>query len=207
MSAGSSATRPTTCGPARRGTPGLRRPEQYAVRVRSGVDNRASLAEAALWKDNHWALLAAPRIDPGRCAQRLASQSVKDTLVACYEELRSCENTLEERRTALHFVPEFFHRVYDGVDLPAEPCFGGSQRRNSLLQRDVPNDKEINVAPGAGDSRWHGVSLSGRPGASGRVGEDRCTCISARTDISPLASTTNNAAEVSARQDIHVLLA
>ncbi len=43
----------------RKTTPGLRRLEQYAVRVGGGVDNRASLAEAILWKDNHWALLAA----------------------------------------------------------------------------------------------------------------------------------------------------
>lgn len=42
----------------RKTTPGLRRLEQYAVRVGGGVDNRASLAEAVLWKDNHWALAA-----------------------------------------------------------------------------------------------------------------------------------------------------
>ncbi len=43
----------------RKTTPGLRQLEQYAVRVGGGVDNRASLANAVLWKDNHWALLAA----------------------------------------------------------------------------------------------------------------------------------------------------
>jgi nicotinate-nucleotide pyrophosphorylase (carboxylating) len=43
----------------RKTTPGLRRLEQYAVRVGGGVENRASLADAVLWKDNHWALLAA----------------------------------------------------------------------------------------------------------------------------------------------------
>jgi len=42
----------------RKTTPGLRAMEQYAVRVGGGVDNRASLADAILWKDNHWALLA-----------------------------------------------------------------------------------------------------------------------------------------------------
>ena len=42
----------------RKTTPGLRALEQYAVGVGGGVDNRASLAEAVLWKDNHWALLA-----------------------------------------------------------------------------------------------------------------------------------------------------
>jgi nicotinate-nucleotide pyrophosphorylase (carboxylating) len=41
----------------RKTTPGLRVLEQYAVRVGGGVDNRASLADAILWKDNHWALL------------------------------------------------------------------------------------------------------------------------------------------------------
>jgi nicotinate-nucleotide pyrophosphorylase (carboxylating) len=46
----------------RKTTPGLRRLEQYAVRVGGGVDNRASLADAILWKDNHWALLAAGRL-------------------------------------------------------------------------------------------------------------------------------------------------
>ena len=42
----------------RKTTPGLRALEQYAVRVGGGVDNRSSLADAILWKDNHWALLA-----------------------------------------------------------------------------------------------------------------------------------------------------
>jgi len=42
----------------RKTTPGLRALEQYAIRVGGGVDNRASLADAILWKDNHWALLA-----------------------------------------------------------------------------------------------------------------------------------------------------
>jgi nicotinate-nucleotide pyrophosphorylase (carboxylating) len=42
----------------RKTTPGLRALELYAVRVGGGVENRASLADAILWKDNHWALLA-----------------------------------------------------------------------------------------------------------------------------------------------------
>lgn len=42
----------------RKTTPGLRALEMYAVRIGGGVDNRASLADAILWKDNHWALLA-----------------------------------------------------------------------------------------------------------------------------------------------------
>ena len=41
----------------RKTTPGLRALEQYAVRAGGGVDNRASLADAVMWKDNHWALL------------------------------------------------------------------------------------------------------------------------------------------------------
>ena len=45
----------------RKTTPGLRALEQYAVRVGGGVDNRASLADAILWKDNHWVLAAARR--------------------------------------------------------------------------------------------------------------------------------------------------
>jgi len=45
----------------RKTTPGLRALERYAVRVGGGVENRASLAEAVLWKDNHWALLNGAR--------------------------------------------------------------------------------------------------------------------------------------------------
>lgn len=41
----------------RKTTPGLRALEQYAVVVGGGVENRGSLADAILWKDNHWALL------------------------------------------------------------------------------------------------------------------------------------------------------
>ena len=41
----------------RKTTPGLRALETYAVTVGGGVENRRSLAEAVLWKDNHWALL------------------------------------------------------------------------------------------------------------------------------------------------------
>ena len=41
----------------RKTTPGLRALELYAVRIGGGVENRASLADAILWKDNHWALL------------------------------------------------------------------------------------------------------------------------------------------------------
>ncbi|MGQ0703314.1 MAG: carboxylating nicotinate-nucleotide diphosphorylase [Gemmatimonadales bacterium] len=44
----------------RKTTPGLRDLELYAVRIGGGVANRASLADAVLWKDNHWALLTSP---------------------------------------------------------------------------------------------------------------------------------------------------
>ena len=43
----------------RKTTPGLRGLERYAVTVGGGVENRFSLADAILWKDNHWALLEA----------------------------------------------------------------------------------------------------------------------------------------------------
>ncbi len=42
----------------RKTTPGLRHLELYAVTIGGGVENRATLAAAVLWKDNHWALLA-----------------------------------------------------------------------------------------------------------------------------------------------------
>src|SRR3989449_8760964 len=40
----------------RKTTPGLRALESYAVIVGGGVANRRSLADAVLWKDNHWTL-------------------------------------------------------------------------------------------------------------------------------------------------------
>jgi nicotinate-nucleotide pyrophosphorylase (carboxylating) len=49
---------PASITHTRKTTPGLRALELYAVRAGGGVPNRASLAEAVLWKDNHWALLA-----------------------------------------------------------------------------------------------------------------------------------------------------
>jgi nicotinate-nucleotide pyrophosphorylase (carboxylating) len=41
----------------RKTTPGLRTLEKYAVRMGGGVNHRLSLADAVLWKDNHWQLL------------------------------------------------------------------------------------------------------------------------------------------------------
>ncbi len=46
----------------RKTTPGLRELEKYAVRVGGGVNHRSSLADAVLWKDNHWALLGGARL-------------------------------------------------------------------------------------------------------------------------------------------------
>ncbi len=43
----------------RKTTPGLRALERYAVLAGGGVENRGSLADAIMWKDNHWELLAA----------------------------------------------------------------------------------------------------------------------------------------------------
>lgn len=41
----------------RKTTPGLRSLEKYAVRMGGGMNHRHSLADAVLWKDNHWQLL------------------------------------------------------------------------------------------------------------------------------------------------------
>jgi nicotinate-nucleotide pyrophosphorylase (carboxylating) len=46
-----------TISDTRKTTPGLRALEKYAVRLGGGVNHRASLAGAVLWKDNHWAML------------------------------------------------------------------------------------------------------------------------------------------------------
>jgi nicotinate-nucleotide pyrophosphorylase (carboxylating) len=48
----------------RKTTPGLRDLERYAVRVGGGVDNRASLAESVMWKDNHWVVLGSGERGP-----------------------------------------------------------------------------------------------------------------------------------------------
>ena len=46
----------------RKTTPGLRELEKYAVRVGGGVNHRTSLADAVLFKDNHWAMLGNTRL-------------------------------------------------------------------------------------------------------------------------------------------------
>ena len=64
----------------RKTTPGLRALEKYAVRTGGGVNHRASLADAVLWKDNHWELL-------GRRAGGLmeALRGVPDGVQVCVE--------------------------------------------------------------------------------------------------------------------------
>ena len=52
----------------RKTTPGLRALERYAVIVGGGVANRGSLAEAVLWKDNHWVLLEGGPLAPALAA-------------------------------------------------------------------------------------------------------------------------------------------
>jgi nicotinate-nucleotide pyrophosphorylase len=54
----------------RKTTPGLRTLEIYAVAVGGGVANRRSLAEAVLWKDNHWALLGSGDLAAALAAAR-----------------------------------------------------------------------------------------------------------------------------------------
>lgn len=57
----------------RKTIPGLRALALYGVRMGGGVPNRTSLADAVMWKDNHWALLGDPaelkavmsRVSPG----------------------------------------------------------------------------------------------------------------------------------------------
>jgi nicotinate-nucleotide pyrophosphorylase (carboxylating) len=64
----------------RKTTPGLRALEKYAVRTGGGVNHRASLADAVLWKDNHWELL-------GRRGGSLAEalRGVPDGVQVCVE--------------------------------------------------------------------------------------------------------------------------
>ncbi len=50
----------------RKTTPGLRELERYAVRMGGGADNRASLAESVMFKDNHWVMLGRGASGMGR---------------------------------------------------------------------------------------------------------------------------------------------
>jgi len=73
----------------RKTTPGLRALERYAVTVGGGVANRGSLAEAVLWKDNHWALLGA-----GTLAETLAAAPPGVAVVVEVEDESQLEQAL-----------------------------------------------------------------------------------------------------------------
>jgi len=73
----------------RKTTPGLRSLERYAVAVGGGVANRGSLAEAVLWKDNHWALLGA-----GTLAETLAAAPPGVAVVVEVEDESQLEQAL-----------------------------------------------------------------------------------------------------------------
>jgi nicotinate-nucleotide pyrophosphorylase (carboxylating) len=65
----------------RKTTPGLRDLERYAVRVGGGVDNRASLAESVMWKDNHWALLGSKEPGAGSSLREVLARTPKSLAV------------------------------------------------------------------------------------------------------------------------------
>jgi nicotinate-nucleotide pyrophosphorylase (carboxylating) len=73
----------------RKTTPGLRALERYAVTVGGGVANRSSLADAVLWKDNHWALL-----DHGRLTTALAGAPPGTDVVVEVEDDAQLEEAL-----------------------------------------------------------------------------------------------------------------
>ena len=73
----------------RKTTPGLRALERYAVTVGGGVENRASLADAVLWKDNHWALLGT-----GDLGAALASAPSGASIVVEVENVEQLERAL-----------------------------------------------------------------------------------------------------------------
>lgn len=61
----------------RKTTPGLRDLERYAVRVGGGVDNRASLADSVMWKDNHWVLMGSRERKSGSSLSDMLSRAPK----------------------------------------------------------------------------------------------------------------------------------
>src|SRR5438552_9938442 len=89
------------------------------------------------------------------------------------------------------------------------------RRGDSLYKGIVPDGGQRARAWGSGAGEWTTVRLgrrrlplSTRQRANGRPGEiSMCKCTSTRTDISALACTTNNDAEVSALRDIPILFA
>src|SRR5713226_4278387 len=87
------------------------------------------------------------------------------------------------------------------------------RRGDSLYKGNSPGWGSACPGLGSGAEEWPTVRLgrrrlplSTRQRANRRPGEiSMCTCTSTRTDISPLACTTNNASEVSAVRDIPIL--
>ncbi len=65
----------------RKTTPGLRDLERYAVRVGGGVDNRASLAESVMWKDNHWVILGSQEPGAGSSLGEVLARTPKGLTV------------------------------------------------------------------------------------------------------------------------------
>lgn len=84
----------------RKTTPGLRALELYAVHVGGGVENRASLADAILWKDNHWALLAR---DGGSLKQALRTRAAGVPVIVEVESEEQLEAALAAGVTHLLF--------------------------------------------------------------------------------------------------------
>jgi len=65
----------------RKTTPGLRELERYAVRMGGGADNRASLAESVMFKDNHWVLLGSKEPGAGSSLGNVLARTPKGLTV------------------------------------------------------------------------------------------------------------------------------
>lgn len=124
----------------RKTTPGLRALEQYAVRIGGGVDNRASLADAILWKDNHWALL--PREGGSRLlAETLRRAPVGTPVIVEVETDAQLEEALAARVTHLlvdnqspEQVAEWVKRAGPGITIQAS---GGITLENARAYADA----------------------------------------------------------------------
>lgn len=84
----------------RKTTPGLRALELYAVRVGGGGEHRSSLADAVLWKDNHWALLGAPG-GRGSLRDALAARPAGTPVIVEVEDERQLDEALAAGATHL----------------------------------------------------------------------------------------------------------
>jgi nicotinate-nucleotide pyrophosphorylase (carboxylating) len=110
----------------RKTTPGLRALEKYAVRVGGGLNHRASLADAVLWKDNHWALLG-----EGSLAEALARAPAGVPVIVEVETEAQLEQALAagvERILADNQPPEriaqWVRRAGPGVAIEASGGIG-----------------------------------------------------------------------------------